>query len=112
MRADDDERARSRLFVYGSLLDARLRRRLLKRDVVTVPAILREYERRQATYFFIVKRPGSVVAGEELRDLTDHDLAALDLYEEVPQLYTRQLIEVEIAGGAREHCWVYLPRRC
>ena len=42
-------------------------------------------------------------------DLDSGDYAVLDLYEEVPTLYTREQVEVMGQGGARIRCWVYLP---
>ena len=47
--------------------------------------------------------------GVLLSDLDTGDLAALDAYEEVPTLYTREEIEVRQMDGTQVRCWVYLP---
>ncbi len=97
------------LFVYGSLIDASFRDRLLGRSVETIAARLAGYERRRGRYFYIVRRKNREVAGLVLLDLRDSDLAALDAYEEVPMLYTRERTEVIDAAGRTIRCWLYVP---
>jgi gamma-glutamylcyclotransferase (GGCT)/AIG2-like uncharacterized protein YtfP len=99
----------TRVFVYGSLLSASRRRAVLGRKVRMLPARLPDYERGRARYFYIVPRPGVETAGAILLNLDARDLAALDRYEELPDLYTREAVTVITAGGGRITCWCYLP---
>lgn len=98
----------SALFVYGSLLDPVLRKRLLGRPVDATPARLDGYDRRQQRYLFIVKCEGAETEGALLRDLSDRDLEILDAYEEVPALYTRERVQVSCGQGMLLECWTYL----
>jgi gamma-glutamylcyclotransferase (GGCT)/AIG2-like uncharacterized protein YtfP len=97
------------LFVYGSLVDEKQREEIIGRRVANWPATLPDYERARARYFYIRARPGSSTPGLILLKLTARDIAALDRYEEVPELYTREKIWVELADGQRIRCWVYMP---
>jgi gamma-glutamylcyclotransferase (GGCT)/AIG2-like uncharacterized protein YtfP len=97
------------LFVYGSLIDETRREEIIGRRVANWPATLPDYERARARYFYIRARPGSSTPGLILLKLTARDIAVLDRYEEVPELYTREKIWVELADGQRVRCWVYMP---
>jgi gamma-glutamylcyclotransferase (GGCT)/AIG2-like uncharacterized protein YtfP len=97
------------LFVYGSLLDAAHRAKLLGREVAAAPARFEGYERRRGRYFYIVELAGFATPGLVLSGLGERDFAVLDRYEEVPRLYTRVKVEVTSAAGAALRCWVYLP---
>jgi gamma-glutamylcyclotransferase (GGCT)/AIG2-like uncharacterized protein YtfP len=98
-----------RLFVYGTLLEAAARRRLLDRPVDAHPARLAGFERGRQRHHFVVPRGGAEVAGAIVGGLTARDLAILDEYEDVPRLYTRERIEVIDAAGNSVECWFYLP---
>ena len=100
----------SSLFVYGNLLEASLRDRLLGHPVRTLPARLPDYERRRGRYYYVVKQAGRETAGLVLLGLDAADFKVLDRYEEVPRLYTRKRAEV-IGGGPRQpmRCWLYVP---
>ena len=97
------------VFVYGSLLDSSRRVEILGREVETRAAILPGYERRRGRYFYVVPREGSETIGAILLNIDAQDLSALDRYEEVPDLYTRQCVEVVSSEGAHVTCWCYLP---
>jgi gamma-glutamylcyclotransferase (GGCT)/AIG2-like uncharacterized protein YtfP len=97
------------IFVYGTLLEAAERRRLLGRPVGAHPARLRGFARGRTRHHFVVPRRGAEVAGAIVSGLSAHDLAILDEYEDVPHLYTRQRIEVIDASGNCVECWFYLP---
>jgi gamma-glutamylcyclotransferase (GGCT)/AIG2-like uncharacterized protein YtfP len=101
----------STLFVYGSLLDEAHREEIIGREVETAPATLHGYERARRRHFFVRKRPGGVTAGLLLLKLTRAEFGALDRYEEVPSLYTREKIEVYSRDGVNVRCWTYLPTR-
>ena len=99
----------SALFVYGSLLDAAHRAELLGREIAAAPARLAGYERRRRRYYYLVARDGAETEGLVLSGLVDGDFEILDLYEEVPRLYTRERIMVVGAAGAAIGCRIYLP---
>ena len=94
------------LFVYGALMNPAERMRLLGRPVNASPARLEGYERGRKRYYFVAKKTGASTDGAILEDLTAHDLAILDQYEEVPTLYTRERIEVLTADGRKIECWI------
>jgi len=97
------------LFVYGSLLDPVRREEIIGRRIDIMPATLPDYELGRAHYFYIRKRPGVGTAGLLLLNLTQRDFQALDRYEEIPRLYTREKVEVFDQSGNPVRCWVYLP---
>jgi gamma-glutamylcyclotransferase (GGCT)/AIG2-like uncharacterized protein YtfP len=97
------------LFVYGSLMSAAERQRLLGRSIHARPARLLGYVRGRKRYYFVAKQDGAATEGAIIEHLTGQDLAILDRYEEVPTLYTRERIEVLAVDGAKIECWIYLP---
>jgi gamma-glutamylcyclotransferase (GGCT)/AIG2-like uncharacterized protein YtfP len=103
------DRNPDRLFVYGALLDAKLRRRLLGRELRAEPARLSGFERGRKRYFFVTLRAGASVPGEILYELLPADFAVLDRYEDVPRLYKREWAQVQAATGEQVKCWIYLP---
>jgi gamma-glutamylcyclotransferase (GGCT)/AIG2-like uncharacterized protein YtfP len=98
-----------RLFVYGTLVEAAERVRLLGRDSGAVPAILDGYERGCLKHFFVRPRAGTATSGAVLDGLIARDFEILDAYEDIPTLYTRDVVSVTIAGGAIIAAWIYLP---
>jgi len=96
-----------RLFAYGTLIDAATRAELLGHRVDVVEARLIGYERRRSRYHYLAKKAGAVTDGVILMGLTADDFGILDAYEEVPHLYTRELIETETSDGL-VRCWVYM----
>ena len=99
----------SSLFVYGKLIEASLRDRLLGHPARTLPARLPNYERRRSRYYYVVKQAGRETAGLVLLGLGAADFKVLDRYEEVPRLYMRERAEVIIGEGQRLRCWLYVP---
>jgi gamma-glutamylcyclotransferase (GGCT)/AIG2-like uncharacterized protein YtfP len=97
------------LFVYGALMNPAERLRLLGRPVNASPARLAGYARGRKRYYFVARQTGAATDGAILEDLSAHDLAILDEYEEVPTLYRRERIEVLTADGRKIECWIYLP---
>jgi len=98
-----------RLFVYGSLMEPELRRRLLGRQVSAEPGYLHGFERRHGRYFYLARKAGGVVAGQILSALSAQELETLDRYEEVPRLYTRRRVSVLRSDRRPCRAWVYLP---
>jgi len=74
-----------------------------------LPARLPGFERRRARYFYIVANPAAETQGAVLMDLNARDLAAIDRYEEVPDLYTREVVTVHTPANGRMICWCYMP---
>jgi len=103
------DRDLDRLFVYGAFLDAKLRRRLLGRELRGEPARLSGYARGRKRYFFGAPRAGASVPGEILSRLLPDDFVVLDRYEDTPRLYTRERGQVQNLSGEQVSCWVYLP---
>lgn len=97
------------LFVYGSLIDAEHRAEIIGRPVEALPAALPGYERGKRRYWYIRARHGALVEGAILTELTAADFAALDEYEEVPALYTRERVRVRLRDGPEQECWIYVP---
>jgi gamma-glutamylcyclotransferase (GGCT)/AIG2-like uncharacterized protein YtfP len=108
-RDDLQEDSNDRLFVYGALLDAAERARLLGRPIDATPARLHGYARGQQRYYFVARAPDAVTDGAILEALSSRDFEILDRYEDVPTLYTRESIEVIAADGGAVMCWIYLP---
>jgi hypothetical protein len=107
--APHDAPATLPLFVYGSLLDAAHRAEIVGRDVRTAPATLHGFARGRTRHWYLHRRADAATAGLLLFDLTAADFATLDRYEELPTLYTREVVEVAGPGGATMRSWVYLP---
>lgn len=100
------------LFAYGEFLKDEVLRDLLGRVPPRAPAVLRGYKRvlEKATGFYnVVPAKRSAVEGVVMTDLSDEDLAKLDLFEEASALYYREEHEVEVAGG-RATAWVYVRK--
>ncbi len=97
------------LFAYGSLLDPVCREAIIGRRIETMPAALRDYESGRARYFYVRRNPGASTRGLLLLNLTPHDFQALDRYEEIPRLYTRDKVVVFDRNGNPVQCWIYLP---
>jgi cation transport regulator ChaC len=106
---ESDANSQLPLFVYGSLIDPIHRAEILGHFVEGVPAILHGYERARSRHWYIRPRAGAQTEGLVLSDLNAHDFAALDAYEELPTLYTREQIRVAGMDGTLIRCWVYLP---
>ncbi len=102
------------LFVYGTLRDPALVKKLTGRSFVTEVAWLLDYQRRQSrnSYPFVVPAKGRRVRGFLLRNVSAASLAALDRYECEGVLYERVPARVRTARGT-ESAFVYVARgRC
>jgi gamma-glutamylcyclotransferase (GGCT)/AIG2-like uncharacterized protein YtfP len=99
----------TRLFVYGSLLDPRCQREIVGRELRMLPATLPGFERRRERHFYLVANPCAETKGAILIGLNARDLSLLDRYEDVPNLYTREVVTVHTAANGRITCWCYLP---
>ncbi len=96
------------LFVYGSLLEEAKRVEILAHRVEVLAARLPGFERRRGKYYYIVRAEGAETIGMIMLGLTEEDWRRLDECEEVPDLYTREEVEVVTVDGILR-CWVYLP---
>lgn len=99
----------TRVFVYGSLLDRERQRKVVGCELRMLPARLPGFERRRERYFYLVRKAGAETAGAILLDLDARDLSALDRYEELPTLYTREIVTVLTAAAGQITCWCYMP---
>ncbi|HVC45335.1 MAG TPA: gamma-glutamylcyclotransferase family protein [Candidatus Binataceae bacterium] len=106
--APHDAPATLALFVYGSLLDADHRAEVIGRAVQTIPATLHGFARGRTRHWYLYRHAGATTRGLLLIDLTAEEFATLDRYEELPTLYTREVVEVAVPDGATMRCWVYL----
>src|SRR5689334_8810236 len=91
----------TRVFIYGSLLDRKRQRQIVGRDLRMLSAVLPGFERRRARYYYIVANPAAQTRGAILTDLNARDLAAIDRYEDIPNLYTREIVTVRTAANGR-----------
>jgi gamma-glutamylcyclotransferase (GGCT)/AIG2-like uncharacterized protein YtfP len=89
----------TRVFVYGTLL-FQTRVHVAPRSVVLCEAMLQDWERISRDGLpTIVPHEGSSVMGQVI-EVTDRDLAALDMYEGVASgLYSRRSVVVETESG-------------
>jgi len=99
------------LFVYGTLLDDEVVRRLTGRVFPKRPATLDGFERvaPPGDYPYIVHRAGSRVAGCLLDGVDAASLARLDAYE--GDGYVRTALEATLGDGERIACESYIGRR-
>jgi gamma-glutamylcyclotransferase (GGCT)/AIG2-like uncharacterized protein YtfP len=98
------------LFVYGTLLSAQIRERVLGRAVPVRTARLTGYRRLALagrSYPGLVRALHGQVTGLLVEGLGKADLRQLDRYE--GQEYRRRLLRVDTPSG-RQRAWVYLPR--
>jgi gamma-glutamylcyclotransferase (GGCT)/AIG2-like uncharacterized protein YtfP len=107
------ESAGHALFVYGTLREPAVRRRVLggHREIATCPAVLLGHDRRLFPgfeYWFVVPAEADArVDGELMLGLSDDDLVILDDYEDLDAgLYVRAMVRVETADGERD-AWTY-----
>jgi gamma-glutamylcyclotransferase (GGCT)/AIG2-like uncharacterized protein YtfP len=106
------------LFVYGTLRDPARRQQVVGYPSSLIPALLKNYARREGKYPYLVKAQGHEVHGWVLADLSKEDFRKLDEYEVVTprlfqgamrRLYARELVDVTTNDGRAMPCWVYLP---
>ncbi|HKJ42637.1 MAG TPA: gamma-glutamylcyclotransferase family protein [Sunxiuqinia sp.] len=91
------------LFVYGTIGDAEIFERLLKRAPVYQPARLKDYQlfvHPENGYLFVKPAPDEVVEGK-LVSVDEKELALLDLWEDLP-LYQRELLTVKSENGFQQ----------
>jgi len=95
------------LFVYGTLMDDTLREVLFGEFTFAVPATLCDYKIiRNLKYPYIIQSIGDSVTGC-LLDLTDTQLKISDYYENVPELYIREKVEIVVSNKIIDS-WVYV----
>ena len=88
------------LFVYGTLMDERIRRQLLRRPIMQQKALLFGYRRvhNADAYPYLAASGEGRVDGMILRQLKPAELRVLDLYEEEGRLYRRVPVRVRVGG--------------
>jgi len=97
------------LFVYGTLRDAALVRRLTGHDFVAEAATLPGYRRHEppGSYPYITPDPAAKVHGVVWRNVDADALRAFDAYEDEGRLYRRVDVWVTVAGR-REPAHAYV----
>ncbi len=96
------------LFVYGSLLDPVIQKQLFNRTPIPEgQAILYNWKKHtHEEYPFIKAEEGAKVKGEIIV-LTEKELSIADKWEEVPGVYQRKKLLVQLMDGSQLKAWVY-----
>jgi gamma-glutamylcyclotransferase (GGCT)/AIG2-like uncharacterized protein YtfP len=99
------------LFVYGTLIDSKIQRALLGRDLEKTPALLKGFELlhrlpNHYPYKTIKPNKNEDTSGYVLH-IQESDLSRLDRYEVVPELYKRYKVKVQI-NDKHEDAFVYM----
>jgi len=104
--------AKHDVFVYGTLRDPDLVRRLAGRTFAQRSAVLRGYRRVEPAgrYPWIEPCAEAQVEGILLCDVDDAALARLDEYEDEGRLYAREEVEVRLVDGSKRRCQTYVGR--
>jgi gamma-glutamylcyclotransferase (GGCT)/AIG2-like uncharacterized protein YtfP len=106
------------LFVYGTLANPATLRRVLGRTSPTIPAVLKDYRRREGKYPYLVRAFGRMARGRILRKIRRAEFERLDHYEvttaqrhngAMRRLYSRELANVVTMEGVSIRCWIYMP---
>lgn len=98
------------LFIYGSLCDPALCKKLLGKNVERMPATLPGFRRKRLRgYAYPVARKESEVAirGTLLLGLSKSDLQKLDAYEEIPHGPYQRIWVFVRAGDRRMRAFTY-----
>jgi gamma-glutamylcyclotransferase (GGCT)/AIG2-like uncharacterized protein YtfP len=102
-----------RLFVYGTLLDDKIQRRVFGRNPMHEAARLpgwRVVPRAvRGKYPGVMRRGNSRLAGALLR-IDRRELLRADEYEDAPRLYRRQRV-MACCGARKTRCWIYVPQK-
>ncbi|MEK6851656.1 MAG: gamma-glutamylcyclotransferase family protein [Candidatus Thermoplasmatota archaeon] len=100
-----------RLFVYGTLTDARQVTAVLGRTPPSRPAVLpgfRAEPHPAGPWPVAAPDPATRLAGILLEELAEEDLRLLDVYEGVAEgLYARTAVTAEV-DGRRVGAWAYV----
>lgn len=100
------------LFVYGTLTDPEVLRRVAGRVFAAEPAVLDGFRRiaEPGCYPFIEPSPGDRVAGLLLRGIDAAALGRLDDYEDEGRMYFRRSVQVRV-GDTLAMCETYVGDR-
>ena len=99
-----------RLFCYGSLQIAEVIREVIGRTPKSVVAMLPGYEiyrLRDAIYPAVAPMEGALAPGALYSDITEKELARLDVFEGEP--YARKMATVRLEDGSSIGTWLYRP---
>lgn len=99
---------KEKLFVYGTLADSKIQKKILGRITKTIPDVLRGYEKLEIEiegekYPLIAPNPLERVEGLVI-EVTKDEFRKIDEYE--TDVYKREMIVLESSSLA----WVYLKR--
>ena len=94
-------------FAYGSNLNIGQMKIRCPGAVGISPAVLEGWKLIERTYADIEECPGECVNGA-LYEISEKDLAELDLYEGYPDYYLRKELMVTDNSGTYRKAWVYI----
>lgn len=99
------------LFAYGSLLEVSVQLSLFGKTLTKQGGALLEGWQKIASgdYPYIKPAPGHRAEGELLQ-LSDEELAIADRWEEIPQVYQREILHVLRPGSETIKVWAYTRR--
>jgi gamma-glutamylcyclotransferase (GGCT)/AIG2-like uncharacterized protein YtfP len=93
----------NKVFVYGTLKNSEIRKKLFNNDVQIEKVILKDYKKEPYGMYQVIKpNKGSIVRGNILH-VTDEQMRMMDTYESVPYLYMRKQITMN-----NENIYVYV----
>ena len=99
----------SRLFCYGTLQVPEVIKAVTGRTYPKNPAVLAGYaiyKVKDTEYPGIIRARDRETAGLVYEDVSQNDLAVLDLFE--GNFYTRKLLEVRFSDDDKAKAWVYV----
>lgn len=98
-----------KIFAYGTLLNADIQQQLFGRKLAAgLPAVLNNFRKyTHEKYPYIVPSEGWSVEGRIL-SVTAAELEIADRWEEVPEVYQRKRVRVDIKKNKFAHTWVYV----
>ena len=99
-----------KLFVYGTLMNPRVVKRLTGKNPEYEKAFLVGYKKYHMDFIpYIVRNKNSKVEGLVIKNLDEDDLKKIDRYEGEGYLYTREKVEI-ITENNIEEAYVYIGK--
>lgn len=105
------------VFIYGSLKKGFCNHHMLKKAKYKCKAKTRKrygmFQERNANYPYLIKQSNSCyhhVEGEIYEVKTSTTLKQLDIFEDAPEYYQREIIEIETTSGSIQKAQVYFMK--
>jgi hypothetical protein len=97
-------------FVWGKLMDPRFIAKQIGRPAAFCAAEISGYKRVKTPEFYALqKKAGATTQGVVLLGLTDEEVAALNAFEQSPEIMERRRIEVAM-GNMKRKVYFYIKR--